>query len=211
MPPHANLPAAGRLWALLVFLAILGVAHGQAPSKSQLLTDLRHGGYVILMRHASSPREPPDAAHVNADNPTDERQLDPAGIASARAMGKALRRMRIPIGEVLASPTYRALQTVKFAQLGTAASYPELGDGGSSMQEDRNASRAMWIKSRASRVPNPGTNTVIVTHYPNIIEAFPEGAAGHADGEALVLLPTGRGEVALLARIRIEEWSRLDH
>jgi phosphohistidine phosphatase SixA len=211
MPPHSNLPAAWRVWAVLVFLATLGVAHGQAPSKSELLADLRHGGYVILMRHASLPREPPDAAHVNVDNPTDERQLDPAGIASARVMGKALRRMHIPIGKVLASPTYRALQTVKFAQLGTAASYPELGDGGSSMQEDRSGSRAMWLRSQASRAPNPGTNTVIVTHYPNIIEAFPEHAAGLADGEALVLQPTGHGEVTALARIRIEEWSRLDH
>jgi hypothetical protein len=46
------------------------------------------GGYVIVMRHASSPRDVPDKRHANADNVNLERQLDEAGRASATAMGK---------------------------------------------------------------------------------------------------------------------------
>jgi len=77
------------------------------------------------MRHASSPGVAPDAAHANIDNTTTARQLDDEGVASARAMGEALRRLRIPNGQVLSSPRYRALETVKYAQLGKALAVPE--------------------------------------------------------------------------------------
>ena len=59
------------------------------------------------MRHASSPREVPDKQTANADNVNLERQLDEAGRASATAMGKALRDLRIPVGEVLTSQRIR--------------------------------------------------------------------------------------------------------
>ena len=56
--------------------------------------------------------------------------------------------------------------------------------------------------------PAKGTNTLIVTHLPNIAEAFPEDAQGLEDGEALVFLPDGHGATKLIARVKIEEWSR---
>jgi hypothetical protein len=48
-----------------------------------------------------------------------------------------------------------------------------------------------------------------VTHYPNIIEAYPEGAAGLADGEALILHPDGHGGATLVARVMIGDWMGL--
>jgi hypothetical protein len=92
------------LASLAVIWALLGVAVGETLSKPALLASLRNGGLMILMRHASSPRVAPDATHANKDNVRAERQLDDAGVASARAMGEALRRLRIPIGQVLSSP-----------------------------------------------------------------------------------------------------------
>jgi hypothetical protein len=67
-------------------LMFLGVAVGEPLFKPALLASLRHGGLIILMRHASSPKIAPDAAHANKDNISAERQLDMSGIASARAM-----------------------------------------------------------------------------------------------------------------------------
>jgi len=55
----------------------------------------------------------------------------------------------------------------------------------------------------------PGTNTIIVTHFPNITEAYSQAAAGLADGEALVLHPDGRGAAPIVARVKIDEWSSL--
>ena len=71
---------------------------------------------------------------ANADNTKLERQLDEAGRRGATTMGEAIRALRIPIGIVLTSPTYRALETVRLAGLDSATSVNELGDGGQSMQ-----------------------------------------------------------------------------
>jgi phosphohistidine phosphatase SixA len=199
----------GWLGSLLLACTICS-ADSASPSRQELLTHLRHGGYVILMRHANSPRETPDAVHVNADNTKSERQLDDMGIQSARAMGNAIHRLGIPIGQVLSSPTYRALQTAKFAQLGPAVTFSELGDDGQSMQADKSGARAAWLISRAAQVPLDGTNTVIVTHFPNIMEAFSQSAAGLADGEALIIRPDGRGGTPVVTRLKIDDWANLD-
>ena len=64
------------------------------------------------MRHASSPRQAPSKEVANADNTKLERQLDETGRRGATTMGEAIRVLRIPIGVVLTSPTYRAMETV---------------------------------------------------------------------------------------------------
>ena len=38
-------------------LSVAGTAHAQTLSGDGLVNALRHGGYVIVMRHTSSPRE----------------------------------------------------------------------------------------------------------------------------------------------------------
>lgn len=192
---------------LLTLMCIGQPIHAQNLSGIELLKALQQGGQVIVMRHASSPRAAPDQATANSDNTTLERQLDETGRNTAVAMGKALRELKIPVGAVLSSPTYRALETVKLAQLPVAKTYPELGDGGQSMTPT-NANQSNWLRQQAMQFPK-GSNTVIVTHSPNIMAAFADYASGLADGEALVLGTDGKGGIALLARIKIEDWAKL--
>jgi phosphohistidine phosphatase SixA len=210
MSTHRSSHAALRL-VTLVWLTLITVdlAQGESLAGKELIAALRSGGYVILMRHASSPRNPPEAAQADVENVQRERQLDEEGRASARAMGEALRRLHIPIGEVLSSPTYRALQTIKLAQLGQPRTFEELGDGGQSMRADKTGARASWLKAKASALPGPHENTLIVTHFPNISEAYPQDAVGLADGEALILHPDGRGGAMIVARVKIDEWAGL--
>jgi phosphohistidine phosphatase SixA len=195
-----------------LFLAALSIATSRSESVSEanVAAAIRTGGYVILMRHASSARNPPDAGTANADNPIRERQLDEVGRSSAQALGEALRQLRVPIGQVLSSRTYRALETIKFAKLGPATTFPQLGDSGQSMISDKSGARGAWLRAKTAESPAPGKNTLIVTHYPNILEAYPRDSVGLADGEALILHPDGRGAAQLFARIRIDEWSHLD-
>ena len=68
--------------------------------------------------------------------------------------------------------------------------------------------QAEWLRHRVSEFPK-GTNTLLVTHNPNLMAAFPADAAGVADGEALVFGPDGKGARTLVARIRIEDWPKL--
>jgi phosphohistidine phosphatase SixA len=197
-----------RLLAGIVPLLIIGCsAHAQTLSGEELVHALQKGGYVIVMRHASSPGQPPDAQTADSANVKHERQLDEKGRATATAMGKALRALKIPIGEVFSSPTYRALETVRLAELGDPQPIAELGDGGRSMQATSEA-QAAWLKKKVTQFPK-GTNTVLVTHSPNISRAFPQWSAGLTDGEALIFGPDGKGGVNLVARVKIDEWPRL--
>jgi phosphohistidine phosphatase SixA len=191
--------------ALVVALAgaLPATTHAQTLDGAALVAALRGGGYVIVMRHASSPRQAPDKQSAHADNVTLERQLDEAGRASAAAMGEALRRLKIPIGDVLTSPTYRARETVRFAQLPNSKAADELGDGGQSMKtaaEDQGA----WLRKKTTELRR-GTNAVLVTHMPNIARAFPD-LADVADGEALIFGSDGKGGSRLVARITIDQW-----
>jgi len=175
-----------------------------------LLKALQGGGYVLLMRHGSSPRQPPDPGQADAENNQHERQLDVVGRTTVHEMGEALRQLKIPIGLVLSSPTYRALETVKLARLGEATTFAQLGDSGQNMGAQADDARAAWLRAKSAEAPRAGTNTVIVTHYPNITEAYGESAAALADGETLVLRPDGAGHARVVARIKIEEWAHLD-
>lgn len=179
----------------------------QTLSGRELVTALRQGGYVLVVRHASSPRDTPDEQSARPDNVKRERQLDDAGRGGATAMGEALRDLNIPVGEVLSSPTYRALETVRMARLGNPTSQAELGDRGRSMQGVTDV-EANWLREKTAQRPAAG-NTLMVTHMPNISRAFGASIGNVADGETLVFRPGAPGGAELVGRIAIEEWPQL--
>jgi phosphohistidine phosphatase SixA len=198
--------ALSTLLASVLAIVPAGTVWSQTMPADALVKALRQGGYVLVMRHASAPQQPPDKQAADADNLNLERQLDDAGRAGATAMGMALRKLKIPIGDVLASPTYRALQTVRYAQLANPQSHAELGDRGQSMKGVTDADGA-WLRERTAQLPK-GTNTIIVTHTPNLTRAFPEWGAV-ADGEVVVVGSDGKGGTRPVGRIKIDEWPRL--
>ncbi len=209
MPPRIKLGSRSVRWLILPLLLLCANALADAARDGNLTRMLRSGGYVILMRHASSPATPPLTGQAEPGNTHLERQLDPPGRSAARAMGDALRRLQIPIGAVLCSPTYRARETLRLAGWTHPQIAPELGDGGHSMQADATGRRGAWLRSRVAALPRIGTDTLIVTQLPNIAEAFPDDAQGLADGGALLLRPDGHGGAALIGRIPINEWAAL--
>jgi phosphohistidine phosphatase SixA len=179
----------------LFFLAILlgGTLTAQALSGGALVKTLQQGGFVVVMRHASSPNAVPAGAS--------ERQLDEAGRTAAAAMGKALRDLQIPIGEVYSSPTQRAMETARLLQVAQAKPAPELGDNGQSMSGGT-AGQADWLQKRVAQSPK-GTNTLLITHMPNLRAAFP-AHSNVADGEALIFGPGS----TLVARVKMEDWGK---
>jgi phosphohistidine phosphatase SixA len=188
--------------ALSMLLVIARPASAQMLAGEALVKALRQGGYVIVIRHASSPRVVPTKQTANRDNEKLERQLDESGRAGSVAMGRALRDLKIPVGDVLTSPTYRALETVRLAQLANPRTQAELGDGGQSMGGITDG-QAAWLRDLVTHQPS-GTNTIIVTHMPNISRAFPAWGAVD-DGEAVIV---GTGD-RVVGRIKIDEWPRL--
>lgn len=162
---------------------------------------LRTGGYVVVMRHASA-QPVPEHCHANIDNQTHDRQLDDAGVKSARALGEAIKALRITFADVYVSPSYRALQTVRLADLPQAQIRLELDICGSRDEI------SVWLRAQISKLPPSGANTLLVTHTPNL-DQFGEPAANLSPGEALIFRPDGHGGTAIVTRIRIDEWSQL--
>jgi phosphohistidine phosphatase SixA len=188
---------------MILLLPVLGDA--QTLSGAALVKSLQGGGYVIVMRHASSPSEVPEKP--NPDNVPPERQLDAQGRDTSTAMGETLRRLKIPIGEVLTSPTYRARETARLARLPNPRPATELGEGRGTMQAV-SAAQTEWLQKKVKEFPR-GTNSVLITHVPNITAAFPAETPALAQGEALVFAPDGKGGVRVIGRIKIEEWPGL--
>jgi hypothetical protein len=187
-------------------LAPLAITYGQSLSGEALVKALQNGGYVIVIRHASSPSQPPTVQTADAENVDHERQLDATGRAGATAMGEALHRLKIPVGAVYTSPTYRARETARLAQLPNPQKINELGDNGRSMRTITEA-QAEWLRKEAMQFPS-GSNTFVVTQFPNISRAFPQWSSGLSDGEALVFGSDGKGGTALIGKIGIEEWPK---
>jgi phosphohistidine phosphatase SixA len=194
-------------WLVLAFALAAGMpASAQMVSGPALMNALRQGGYVLVMRHASSPAMPPAKEAADPENVKLERQLDSMGKDSARAMGEAMKTLRIPVGDVFASPTFRVQQTVKLAALGNARIAPELGEDAAGMQGNTEAARTAWLKAKVAEAPRAGTNMVLVTHSPNITAAFGVNAA---EGETVIFHPDGHGGTQQVARLQIGDWPAL--
>src|SRR5262245_33696056 len=129
---------------LVVVCAVF--ARAQAP-----VAALRAGGFVLVIRHATAPREAPAPDSAAPGHQTVERQLDARGRADATALGDALRRLKIPIGTVLTSPAFRAIETVRYARLDGYTAVEELGDNGRSMQGVTDA-QADWLRRTVAQV-----------------------------------------------------------
>jgi DMSO/TMAO reductase YedYZ molybdopterin-dependent catalytic subunit/phosphohistidine phosphatase SixA len=167
-----------------------------------LVSQLRQGGFVIVMRHASSPSTLPSAQDADPDNKNLECQLDAQGKQSAAAMGKAIKSLHIPIGRIFSSPTFRAMETVRLAQFEQPTPEAALGDQGQSMAAMNGPGPAAWLKAAVTEAPQPNSNTIIVTHLPNIAAAFPEAAQDLKDGESIIFRPPG----GIVAKVAIGDW-----
>ena len=79
-----------------------------------LVEALRDGGHVLYLRHTQTPEDAVDEADPVGDCRR-QRLLTAAGRADAVALGEAVRYLGVPVGEVLASPYCRTLDTARLA------------------------------------------------------------------------------------------------
>jgi phosphohistidine phosphatase SixA len=194
---------------VIVGLCVAGAgAFAQPLAGSDLINALRQGGYIIVMRHANSPQTRPDGSVAAPGNARLERQLNENGHRTAKAMGASLKALGIPIGEVLSSPTFRTLETVRELAVGDPKTFNELGDGSQGYEISSLEESTRFMRARAAEPPRPGTNTLIVTHLPNLQSAFGDSANDIDEGEVFILRPGAR-DGGPVGRIKIDEWPRL--
>ncbi len=206
MRPPLSLSAS--IVASAALLSDFGPGVAVAATPEALATDLQRGGYIILMRHMSSPMAPPDSQAADPQNVDYERQLDDKGRADAKAFGEALRRVAIPIGRVWTSPAYRARETAELADLPTPQTVPELAERSNSMTSQPDAKSVAWLINTSASKPADHSNTIIITHMPNIAAAFPAVASGLSAGDAIILKPNGRTD-EIIGTIKVDQWPGL--
>ena len=193
---------------LAIFLAAAGPAIGQSPSDAELAAMLRAGGFVIVIRHGATNDDQADTDPLNPNNIAKQRRLSAKGEAAAKALGEAFRQIGVPIGKVVTSQFDRAYQTAKLAGLDRAEKSADVTEGGLVVSPNENKRRASALRALVGTSPPSGTNTVIVTHKPNIIDAFGKDWFEVKEGETTIFRPVPPG-FQVVARFQIDEWPRI--
>jgi phosphohistidine phosphatase SixA len=205
-----------RVLVALTALTIAGLAGAQAPvlevipsttssapdgaqaiGAAALAEALRRGGYVVYFRHAATDFSRNDEGMKGYGDCERQRQLSAQGRSDARAVGEHIRALRLPVGEVLASPYCRTMET---ARLMFERAQPR--------DEIREAQDGDYpgLKRLLAAPVALGSNRWVVGHGTPFRAIA--GAPHLAEGEAAVLRPGGSGWT-VVARVRVDDWPRL--
>jgi phosphohistidine phosphatase SixA len=207
----------GRL-VLLGLAAAVAAAGPVGHSAAQELTraafaSLKNGGYVVVLRHGKTnavPGQPEDKSPLDLANCADQAMLSEAGQEQARTIGTAFRSAGIPVGKVLASGYCRAIEMARlaFGHVETAdalllqAFVPIAGAPVPPAWPQRVES----MKKMLATAPEAQTNTILITHFPNVRAAL---GVQIDFGDAVMVKPDGQGGARLVARIFATEWPSL--
>jgi hypothetical protein len=65
------------------------------------------------------------------------------------------------------------------------------------------------MKKLAATAPTAGSNVVLVSHKPNILDAFGKDWFDIREGEASIFKPDGNGGTKFVARVQAIDWSKI--
>jgi phosphohistidine phosphatase SixA len=192
--------------------AILGEAMTAAPAAAaddqEIAQALRAGGLVIVVRHGATFTDQADTDPLNFDNIAAQRNLNDTGKMLAKEFGVALRQAGVPVGAVYTSKYNRAYETAVLAGFKDIEKTADLTEGGLVVSPSENNRRSEAFRKMLATVPKAGTNTILVTHYPNIIAALGKDWFDVKEGEASIFRPKN-GSYKLMARLQMDEWPRI--
>jgi len=192
-----------RLGFLLSFAFLAWADAGSAQVDSSLLEKLRQGGYVLYMRHTSTDFSQNDAKSRSYEDCENQRNLTDKGREEARAVAAHIRRLQIPIGEVLASPFCRTMETARLA-FGKAQAMNEVRGGPLASDDPK---RYDGLRKILSTKIGKSSNLVISSHG-NPFRAV-AGPPYLAEGEIAVVQPQGNGRFSIVGRIALADWPSL--
>ncbi|MGA8515732.1 MAG: histidine phosphatase family protein [Burkholderiaceae bacterium] len=198
------------LWCLCTLLmagAVLAQTmasqESSAPEPSQALGTgavagaLRSGGYVVYFRHTATDFSKNDADMKGYADCANPRLLSPQGRSEARDIGRSIARLKLPVGEVFASPLCRTMDTARL-MLGRATPRAD-------MRESDGADYP-GLKQLLAAPVAAGSNRWLIGHG-NPFRAV-AGAPHLAEGEAAVIRPGGT-VWTVVARVMPTDWAQL--
>jgi virginiamycin B lyase len=182
---------------------LAGGAAAQRGSTATLGDELRRGGLVLVLRHAATDFSKPDQDPVDLADCSTQRNLSAQGRADARAIGRAVRRLKLQIGSVLTSAYCRTRETARLA-FGRAKVSPALLNTIVTAHDARWRRQIRGARRLLGTIPTKPTVTVLVTH--GVVVGDATGLALE-EGETLVFRPLGNSRYRLLGRILPNGWS----
>jgi len=179
--------------------ALLALACSAAwGGDARLWAQLRHGGNVILMRHASTGPGLGDPPGFRLDDCATQRNLSDAGRQEALAVGERLRRERVPIAKVYTSPWCRCRETAQLA-FGRLEEWMPLASVFD--MPDRDQEYTERVKKRIGTYSSRDMrgNVVMVTHNVNIAALSRQSVA---PGEIVVMRSQGCCDTRMVERLK---------
>jgi phosphohistidine phosphatase SixA len=178
----------------------------RAQSEAEVLVAaMQDGGKIIFIRHGMTDPKQVDTGRLG--DRAGQRNLTAAGQEQARALGRAFVTLRIPRGEILASPVFRARDTAELAF--GAESITVTRDLVADEYAGGNVRGMVAATSRLLRtIPPPGDNRILVGHRTPLEmatgQSFPDTVL--PEGGMAVFLPGINGR--LLGTITAERLIR---
>ena len=199
-----------RRCAAIAALALFGIAAAFAAEPQAdtlagpaLVAALRAGGLIIYFRHTSTDFGQNDEQMSGYEDCARQRNLTDQGRDEARRIGAEVRWLDLPIGEVLASPFCRTMETARLI-FGRAQATPSVRGGPA---RPDSPDRYAELRQLLSTPPRAGTDLVIASHG-NPFAAV-AGTPYLAEGEAAVIRPLGAQGFVIVARIPKDGWASL--
>jgi phosphohistidine phosphatase SixA len=162
-------------------------------------------GLVLVLRHAATDFSKPDQDPVDLMNCRTQRNLSPQGRADARAIGRGVRRLKLRIGAVLASPFCRTRETARLA-FGRVTVNRALLNTVDAVHDIRWRRQIRDARRMLGKSPARGRLTVLVTHGSVVGDAT---GLTLEEGETLVFRPLGDSRSRLVGRILPRQWATL--
>jgi phosphohistidine phosphatase SixA len=197
-----------RLVSMAAVLPMLWWAAAFAQS-TDWIAALQEGNQVIVLRHGATFADQADTHPLDPKDIAHQRQLNDAGRVQAKAMGEAMHKLKIPVSKVQTSLFQRAVDTGTLLGFGEVTSTADLAEGGLVVSPNENSRRAAALRTLAGTPPPAGTNLILVTHKPNIVDAFGKDWFDIREGEASIFKPDGKGGYTLVARVQPADWAKL--
>jgi len=170
-----------RFW-----FALLAACLAQASWADEALwAKLKAGGYVVLIRHASTVEGLGDPPGFKIGDCNSQRNLSDAGREEARRLGRTLKWRAVAVSEVRSSRWCRTLETAELAFGHPPVPWEALDS--LYKDPDREAERTRAVAALVATV-RPPQNVALVTHNFNI-----RALTGISPKEAEVVIVRGSG------------------
>lgn len=187
-------------------------AQAQELTGQALVDALRGGGYTIYFRHVATNWNQSDKVAADGDwlscDPDRMRQLSDEGRETAKRIGAAIRRLGIPVGEVLSSEYCRARETAELLDVGAVTPTRDIMNLRSAAYVGGRA-EATERARRIFALPTPeGANRIIAAHG-NLMQAVTGGYAGEGGAGVYRRNEDAERGFVTVATLTPEDWVRL--